>query len=151
MTQLAKTIKIRWMLHTDLEKIQEIEDASFLYPWDKHEFLSIFKQRNCIGLVATLDNTIVGYIVYEIFENNYEILNFVIKKQFRRRRFGTVLLNNLLRKLDLNKRTKVILKISETNLEAQMFFKKQNFLYTATLKNYYDEVDFDAYLMEYNL
>ena len=52
-------------------------------------------------------------------------------------------------KLSHQRRNRIVLEVRETNLEAQLFFKKQDFLALSVLRNFYDDTVEDAYLMQH--
>lgn len=142
---------IRMIVNADIPQIIKIENENFAYPWEEHDFKFALKESNVLGLVATKDNKIVGYIIYQMTDEKYHIINMAINVKYHRQRIGTMLLNKILRRLSFNKRTKVVTLVSESNLIAQLFLKKNSFSCIKTLKNYYDENDMDAYVMEFDL
>ncbi len=60
---------VRWMIRRDMSDVLAIESESFEFPWSEEEFVRCLRQRNCIGMVAELDDRIVGYMIYELHKN----------------------------------------------------------------------------------
>ena len=59
-------VHIRWMIRRDMAEVLAIEADSFEYPWSEDDFIRCLRQRNVIGMVAELDDRIVGFMVYEL-------------------------------------------------------------------------------------
>ena len=85
-------------------------------------------------------------IVIDEAQINY----FSIKKKFRRKGYGSYLMNHLVKdclRLNLNK---LLLEVSEINLIAESFYNKFDFLTVGIRKNYYRDGT-HAVLKEKNL
>ena len=52
-------------------------------------------------------------------------------------------------KLSRQRRNRVVLEVRETNLDAQLFFRKQGFLALSVLRDFYEDTVEDAYLMQF--
>lgn len=142
-------VHIRWMIRRDMPEILEIERASFEFPWTDKDFVRSLRQRNCIGMVAESDDQIVGFMIYELHKNRLHILNFAVHPHFRRFGIGEKMTNKLISKLSSQKRTRILLEVRETNLSAQLFFRKVGFRAISVLRDFYDDSVEDAYLMEH--
>ena len=59
------------------------------------------------------------------------------------------MLAKLLGKLPHERRNRIMLEVRETNLEAQLFFKSIGFKAISVLRDFYDDTDEDAYLMQF--
>lgn len=144
-------VHIRWMIRRDMPEVLAIEKKSFEFPWSEDDFLRCLRQRNCIGMVAEIDGKVAGFIIYELHKNRLHILNFAIDPEFRRRGIGSAMVQKLLSKLSHQRRNQILLEVRETNLPAQLFFKKHNFRAISTLKDFYEDTTEDAYLMNYQV
>ena len=116
-------IHIRWMVRKDLDIVSEIEKECFEFPWTGNDFVAAMRQRNCIGRVAECDSQIVGYVIYVMNQDNIEITNLGVKKKLRHKGVGTQMVSQLIGKLDLQRRPKLILTVRESNVVAQCFFR----------------------------
>jgi len=143
------TAHIRWMIRRDMAEVLDIENGSFEFPWHEEDFIRCLRQRNCIGMVAEFDDRIVGFMIYELYKNRLHILNFAVAPEFRRRGIGTQMAQKLIGKLSHQRRTKIVLEIRETNLDAQLFFRSSGFRAISVLRDYYEDTTEDAYLLEY--
>ena len=141
-------VHIRWMIRRDMPEILEIERASFEFPWTETDFVRSLRQRNCIGMVAECNERIVGFMIYELHKTRLHILNFAVHPDHRRCGIGSKMTGKLVSKLSNQKRTRILLQVRETNLMAQLFFRKVGFRAISVLRDFYDDSVEDAYLME---
>ncbi len=141
-------VHIRWMIRRDMPEVMQIENESFEFPWLEEDFVRCLRQRNCIGMVAEHDELVVGFMIYELHKDRLHVLNFAVGKQWRRRGVGTTMINKLIGKLSCQRRSKLLLEVRETNLDALMFFKNNGFIAISILKDFYDDSPEDAYLMQ---
>ena len=142
-------IHIRWMIRRDMKDVLGIENASFEFPWTEEDFVRCLRQRNCIGMVVEQHDEIVGFMIYELHKTRLHILNFAVHQDQRRLGVGTSMVEKLKSKLSNQRRNRIVLEVRETNLEAQLFFKQQDFLALSVLRNFYDDTVEDAYLMQH--
>lgn len=139
---------IRSMIRRDIPMVLDIENESFPFPWSEDKLIQCLRQRNCIGMVSEVDDQIVGFFVYELFKTRLNILNFAVRSEHRRAGIGTAMVRKLQSKLSHERRCRITLCISESNLEGQLFFRSQGFRAFAVTKDFY-ECRQDAYEMEY--
>ena len=144
-------VHIRWMIRRDMPEVLQAEQASFEFPWTEEEFLRSLRQRNCIGMVAECQDQVVGFMIYELHKNRLHILNFAVAPRFRRLGIGGQMVQKLVGKLSNHRRTKITLAVRESNLDAQMFFRDQEFRAVKVLRNFYEDSGEDAYQLQYHL
>lgn len=143
-------VHIRWMIRRDMPEVLAIEGGSFEFPWHEEDFMRCLRQRNCIGMVAEHAERIVGFMIYELHKSRLHVLNFAVAPTYRRRHVGAQMIQKLISKLSSQRRTRVSLEVRETNLPAQLFFKRNGFVATAVLRDFYDDSTEDAYVMQYH-
>lgn len=144
-------VHIRWMIRRDMPEVLQAEQDCFDYSWTEDDFLRCLRQRNCIGMVAELDDRVVGFMIYELHKTKLHVLNFAVAPEWRRLGIGTQMVTKLIGKLSSHRRTKITLAVRETNLTAQLFFRSQVFKASKVLRAYYDDSGEDAYLMHYRI
>ncbi len=142
-------VHIRWMIRRDMAEVLDIESQSFEFPWSEDDFIRCLRQRNCIGMVAELDERLVGFMIYELHKTRLHILNFAVSEDATRRSVGQQMVDKLISKLSSQRRTRITLEVRETNLDAQLFFRDCGFRAVSVLRDYYDDTPEDAYLMQY--
>lgn len=148
-TNKPAPIHIRWMIRRDMAEVEAIERASFEFPWSEDDFIRCLRQRNCIGMVAEHSERIVGFMLYELHRNRLHVLNFAVHADFRRRQVGTQLVRKLVSKLSPLRRSRIMLEVRETNLNAQLFFRDCGFRAISLLRDFYEDTTEDAYLFQY--
>ena len=142
-------VHIRWMIRRDMPEVLQAEQLSFEYAWTEEDFLRCLRQRNCIGMVAEHGEKVVGFMIYELHKNKLHILNFAVHPAWRRLAVGAQMVAKLISKLSSHRRTRITLEVRETNLAAQLFFRKQEFRAVRVLRQFYEDSGEDAFLMEY--
>ena len=145
------SVHIRWMIRRDMPEVLRAEQESFDYSWTEDDFLRCLRQRNCIGMVAEIDDRVVGFMIYELHKSKLHVLNFAVAPDARRRGVGTQMVTKLIGKLSSHRRTKITLAVRESNLGAQLFFRTQAFQASRVLRGYYEDSGEDAYLMHYKI
>lgn len=144
-------VHIRWMIRRDMAEVLATEQQSFEFAWTEEDFLRCLRQRNCIGMVAEHQDRIVGFMIYELHKDRLHVLNFAVATESRRGGIGAQMVSKLVGKLSSHRRSRVTLAVRERNLDAQVFFRMQDFRATRVLRNYYEDSGEDAFLMEFSL
>ena len=144
-------VHIRWMIRRDMPEVLSAELSSFEFAWTEEDFLRCLRQRNCIGMVAEVDDRVVGFMIYELHKNKLHILNFAVHPLARRTGIGGQMVAKLVNKLSTHRRQKITLAVRERNLAAQVFFRVHDFKATRVLRNYYEDSGEDAFQMEYRV
>lgn len=152
MTALHKNglgVHVRWMIRRDMPEVLAIEHEAFEFPWSDEDFTRCLRQRNCIGMVAEMADSVVAFMIYELHRTRLHVLNFSVSRQHRRLGIGSVLIDKLAGKLSPERRSRILLEVRETNLPAQLFFRSCGFRAISVVKDFYQDTTEDAYLMEY--
>ena len=142
-------VQIRWMVRQDMAEVLETEAEGFEFPWCEDDFIRCLRRANCIGMVAELDDRVVGFMICELHKTRLNLLNFAVAKSCRRQGVGTQMLAELMARLSGQHRTRILLKVRETNLGAQLFFRKLGFRAISVLRDSYKNTMEDGYLMQY--
>jgi [ribosomal protein S18]-alanine N-acetyltransferase len=142
-------VHIRWMIRRDMPEVLHTEQRSFEFSWTEEDFLRCLRQRNCIGMVAEQGEKVCGFMIYELHKNKLHILNFAVHPGQRRLGVGGQMVSKLISKLSSHRRTRITLEVRETNLAAQLFFRKQGFRAVRVLRSYYEDSGEDAFVMQY--
>lgn len=137
--------KVRWMIRRDMKEVLEIENLSFEMPWTEEEFIRCLRRRTCIGMVAEVEERVVGYMVYDLHKTSLELLTIAVDPDFRRSGIGAGMLDKLKAKLSLNRRTRIACEVSEENIDAHLWLRSCGFRATGVVRNAYETCDADAY------
>ncbi|MEO1528765.1 MAG: ribosomal protein S18-alanine N-acetyltransferase, partial [Planctomycetota bacterium] len=125
------------MIRRDMPSVLGIEQSCFEFAWNEDDFIRCLRQRNCIGMVAEIDDEIVGFMIYELHKNRLHILNFAVHADYRRQGVGNAMCSKLFGKLSHERRNRIMLEVRETNLDAQLFFKSLGFRAISVLRDFY--------------
>jgi len=120
------SVHIRWMIRRDMEEVMAI-DASVGLEWDEQDFIRCLRQRNCIGMVAEIDEKVVGHMIYELHKSRLHVLNFGVAAESQARTIGTQMIDKLKGKLSKERRNRITFEIDETNIGAQLFLSRLGF------------------------
>jgi [ribosomal protein S18]-alanine N-acetyltransferase len=149
-------VHLRWMVRGDLFEVLQIEKLSFEFAWSEEDFLRCLRQRNCEGIVAEWgeegdddEPKLLGFVIYQQHRASLNILNLAVRPVYRGFGVGSQMVQKLIRKLSSLHRSRIMLKLRETNLSAQLFFKKQNFRAVRVLRKHYEQNGEDAFVMQY--
>ena len=142
-------VKIRWLLRSDLPTVVDIETRVWDRPWDENDFLSLLAQSNCIGVVAENGDRVLGFMLYELHKNSYQIVNMAVDPQAWRHGIGRALVDRLINRLSMTRRYEVWLTLRESNVPAQLFFSACGLLATTVIRDYYEDRVEDGYLMSF--
>lgn len=138
-------IHIRWMIRRDMVEILHLEQVQ-RSPWSEDQLLSCFRQLNCIGMVAEVNDVVVGYMIYELFPKKLEVLKVVGGDR-------TVLdkmLSKLASKLSSHRRNRVAVNVDENALYMHLTLKRNGYDAVRVIKN--GEADgADSYRFVYRL
>lgn len=141
-------VHVRWMIRRDMTSVLEIENGDMNYPWSENDFIRCLRHRNCIGMVAEHDDQVVGYIIYELRKRKLHLIKLVVRRDCRRQGVGRQMVDKLIGKLIAAGRNFIELKVRETSLDAQLFFRSYGFVATTVNREWFCDPDEDAYSME---
>jgi ribosomal-protein-alanine N-acetyltransferase len=152
MRTAARSIHIRWLIRRDLDRVLQIERASFAAPWNIGDFYAVLKHRTVTGIVAedAMSGLVVGYAVFDLRPDRIELINLAVTPDYRLRWIGTQLVRRLHDRLR-GRRNLIRARVSERNLGAQLFFRARGFVATGIEREPYGEPDHDAYVMDFTI
>ncbi|ABM72387.1 putative ribosomal-protein-alanine acetyltransferase [Prochlorococcus marinus str. MIT 9515] len=139
-------ISIKEIDHKEFELCFEL-DANTICLWTRRQWESEFNKKGVKVVGILIGNKIIGIYVVHTIIDEAQINYFSIKKGFRRKGYGSYLMNYLLKQCEKLNIQKLLLEVSETNLIAEVFYSKFNFLTVGRRKNYYKDGS-DAVLKE---
>ena len=142
-------ISIRNIDHKELESCFEL-DSSTICLWTKKQWESELKKKDVKVAAILVHKKIIGIYVVHTIINEAQINYFSIKKRFRRKGYGTYLMNYLIKQCEMLNIKKLLLEVSATNAIAEDFYSKFNFLTVGRRKKYYKDGT-DSVLKEKNL
>ena len=131
----------------DLQQVLDIENQCFENPWSKTYFtISLKRPRSYERFyVARRENTVVGYIVFNILHEEAHILNIAVPPACQRQGIGKYLLASALEMIQTDNGREVFLEVAVSNLPAQYLYRQFGFRICGIRKNYYGRYK-DAYV-----
>ena len=122
--------------HKEFELCFEL-DSNTINLWTKRQWESELKKGGVKTTAILLGKEIIGIYVINLIIDEAQINYFSIKKTFRRKGYGSYLMNYLITQCEKLNIKKLLLEVSETNSSAEFFYNKFNFLTVGRRKNYY--------------
>jgi len=155
-------VHIRWMTKCDMPEVCQIAADCFESPWTEENFLCILRQRNCIGYVAEQGEKVVGFMIYELYQEKLHILMFAVSPGVRhaRRRIVAAMVAKLVSKLQLKPtpkmtscRNRITMIVPAEEGGTIDFFLEQGFVVLYQVPGYYPhrKSGEDALFMRYIL
>jgi [ribosomal protein S18]-alanine N-acetyltransferase len=129
--------KTRWCLQSDIPQLIEIENLSYLHPWNHEDFSVSLRKDDHVGVVLEVDKKIVGYLIYQSTKTVCNIIGLAIHPDNRKKGGGKFLLDYLKKKYNKKKVFKIKISVSDTMLDAHNFLKSMGFVAVRVLKNHF--------------
>lgn len=145
-------LEIRWLIRRRMPEVLAIEAACFTTPWTKpwgeDEFIRSLRQRNVIGMTASdlgNNDTIAGYMIYELHHGHLDIINLAVAPAYQRQRVGSTMIAKLLSKLSPERRNRLRFGVSEHNLDMHLFLRAVGARAGRVLRDQYEDNPSDTY------
>jgi len=137
---MSKGIEIRRFRPSDLDRIEEIEKASFgVDAYDRNLFAEFFdKCRRCF-LVAERRSKVCGYAITCVRGDRAEVVSIAVDPAVRGRGAASALMDSTLRRLRRQKVGRLALMVKVSNAAARAFYVKYGFQKTRIVRKYYED------------
>lgn len=135
---------IRELRLNDLPELIDIERRAFTHPWPPEAFDENLLPNSWVILV---EDKLVGYVLYHVFEDEAVILNIAIDPDYQGLSHGSHLLQQTLDMLESEGKRRIFLDVRETNLTALNVYKKLGFTEIGIRKDYYNNPIENAIMM----
>ena len=129
-------ISIKEIDQKEFELCYELDSATICL-WTKKQWQSEFNKSGTKVVAILLKKKIIGIYVVQTIIDEAQISYFSIKQKFRRKGYGSQLMNYLIKDCEKLNIKKLLLEVSETNSIAEIFYCKFKFLTVGRRKNYY--------------
>ena len=139
-------ISIKQINENDIDLCYEL-DSNTISLWSKKQWANEFKKEGTKIFGLLLENLVIGICVFQVVIDEVQINYFVVNQNFRKKGFGSYLMNYLIKrckKLNINK---LLLEVSQSNITAENFYNRFDFSTVGIRKNYYKDGS-DALLKE---
>ena len=125
-------------------------DSNTISLWTKKQWENEFKKKGVKIVALLMLDKIIGIYVIQIIIDEAQINYFSIQQKFRRKGYGTYLMQHLIEQSEKLNLKRLLLEVSDLNLNANKFYSKFNFLTVGRRKKYYRDGS-DAVLKEKKL
>jgi len=123
-TEIVPRLQTTWMTRAHLPEVVRCCSMN----WDEDLFVRMLRCSHVMGMVAKLDDVIVGFAVYEKRKRLMRVLNFGVREVYRRRGVGRVIVARLKQKITSCKGAGlVVADVPEEFLECQLFLRSMGF------------------------
>lgn len=133
--------KITNMTLDDLNNIKNNLISDFDDFWNYSILKSELESSNSYYIVVKDNSNIVGFAGIKLVIPDCDIMNIVVKKDFRNQGLGSLLLKNLINLAKSLGVRNIFLEVDEKNSPAISLYNKYGFKTISKRKNYYKEND----------
>ena len=119
-----------------VDLINKLETQSDQNSLNSNKFDSKFLLNN-EGMSIFYKKDLVGYIFAKIALDQADIISFIIKKEFRRKKYGTILFTKFVNYLKTKGVESIFLEVSKINIPALNFYFYIGFKRVGYRQNYY--------------
>jgi ribosomal-protein-alanine N-acetyltransferase len=137
---MSKAIEIRRFRPSDLDRIEEIEKASFgRDAYDRNLFAEFFDKCRKFFLVAQRGSKLCGYVITCIRGDRAEVVSIAVDPAVRGSGAASALMDSTLRRLRRQKVERLVLMVKVSNAPARAFYLKYGFQKTRIVRKYYED------------
>jgi ribosomal-protein-alanine N-acetyltransferase len=127
---------IRFLNSRDLDRIMEIEDSAYPFPWTHGIFSDCLRVGyDCRGL--QLGSSLIGYSVQTHAAGECHLLNLCIDPVWQGRKFGSLLLEHVIRVSRDENSQSVLLEVRPSNKTGIALYRKRGFYVVGERPDYY--------------
>ena len=131
-------ISIKKINLKDLELCFEL-DSNTISMWSKSQWENELKKKGIKIFGLFFSDLVIGICVFQVVLDEAQLNYFAISKSFRKKGFGTILMNYSIKECKKLKLKKLLLEVSENNLGADKFYGNFDFFTVGIRKNYYSD------------
>ena len=138
-------LDIRRLTYADLPQVIAIERRSFPTPWSLAMFVLELSKPSGVCLAATIDGTLVGYLVCSRYDQVWHLMNVAVEPSLRRRRIATTLIETLIARVE--RAAQLTLEVRRSNAGAIELYERFGFRAAGVRRRYYQDNGEDALVM----
>ena len=119
-------ISIKQINENDIDLCYEL-DLNTISLWTKKQWASEFKKQGTKIVGLLIDNLFIGVCVFQVVLDEAQINYFVVDQKFRKKGFGSYLMNYLIKQCEKLNVKKLLLEVSRSNVIGQKFYSRFDF------------------------
>ena len=129
-------ISIKEIHKKDIELCIEL-DSNTISLWNKNQWENEFRKEGIKVFGLFLKKLLIGICVFQVVLDEAQINYFAVRKEFRKRGFGSCLMSYLIKICSELRLSKLLLEVSQNNVSAEKFYRRFDFLTVGIRRNYY--------------
>ena len=137
---------VRPLEYEDLDRICELEEASFSMPWKKADFEDLIESENSVYLVIEEEGLIIGAAGYTDTLGDAYVNNVVIDESVRGKGYGKILMDALISDGLSKGIMNYTLEVRVSNTPAIRLYESLGFESAGIRKRFYERPVEDAYV-----
>ena len=142
-------ISLKQINEKDIDLCYEL-DLKTISLWSKKQWAKEFKKKGIKVYGISITNLLVGICVLQVVLDEAQINYFVVNQKYRKKGFGSYLMNYLIKQCEKLNINKLLLEVSQNNITADRFYSRFDFFTVGIRRNYYKDGT-DALLKEKKL
>ena len=131
-------ISIKRINEEDIDLCYEL-DSNTISLWTKKQWANEFKKEGIKVFGLLFLNLVIGICVLHVVLDEAQINFFVVNQKYRKKGFGSYLMNYLLKQCEKLGISKLSLEVSHNNATAEKFYSNFDFSTVGIRKNYYKD------------
>lgn len=146
-SHLEDEIRILPFSTDDLDCVLKIENSVYTLPWSRESYTELLLLDSTRMWVAKRDATLVGYMLYQMSPQEFELHTIAVAPNMQRRGIGKQLLERLLMEAQRSRIARIFLQVRPSNRAAFELYRAFDFHVVGVRKKYYQDNLEDAYVM----
>lgn len=139
---------IRDMTLDDIDEVYAIENEAFFEPKSKEGMIKDLSDNKLLShFVYEVNGEILGFFILNFVMDELEIYTIAVKKEERKRKIGSFLIEEIIKKAKEENIKKIFLEVSTNNSAGLALYNKFGFEVIGTRENYYSLTGENAYSM----
>lgn len=143
---------VRSMTQVDLDRVVEVEEASFSVPWSREAFERLLGRPEVLSVVVETgtgaDRRPVGYVILWRLADEAELANIAVAPEARGHGLGGRLLDSVLERVRSEWPVRrIFLEVRRSDARAQRLYRTRGFRRLGLRRNYYRRPREDAVVM----
>jgi ribosomal-protein-alanine N-acetyltransferase len=128
----------------DAATLAEIHAAAFRRTWSAHDFSALLSDSSVFALALRLRGFLAGtrtagFVVVRFAADEAEILTIAVAARYRRRGFGRMLMEDVIRRLYREHIASLFLEVERANAAAVGLYRSLGFTVAGERRNYYSD------------
>ena len=131
-------ISIKQINENEIDLCYEL-DSNTISLWSKKQWSNEFKKEGTKIVGLLISNLVIGICVFQVVLDEAQINYFVVDHKFRKKGFGSYLMNYLIKQCENSNLRKLLLEVSQRNVIAEEFYSRFDFFKVGIRTCYYKD------------